>query len=188
MTNAHPLLLVAHPDNPPLPVERVVAAVCPLAEGGVRLRYRLACPADALRSVTPAPPGFADDLWRHTCFEAFFASTGGVAYREFNFSADGRWAGYCFDAWRERRADLRAQPPPRVAVAWRRQGLEVDAELSAALLDDTDCFDLGLSAVIEGRDGALGYWALRHGPGAADFHRRDGFCYRLARNRRGGPA
>ena len=89
MTNAHPLLLVAHPDNPPLPVERVVAAVCPLAEGGVRLRYRLACPADALRSVTPAPPGLST-------FERFMG--GGQDER----------AGALMEQFREMEARMRA--------------------------------------------------------------------------------
>jgi hypothetical protein len=39
---------------------------------------------------------------------------------------------------------------------------------------------MGLSAVIEERDGMLSYWALRHAPGKPDFHRRDGFALELA--------
>jgi hypothetical protein len=39
---------------------------------------------------------------------------------------------------------------------------------------------IGLSAVIEGKDGALSYWALRHAPGKPDFHHRRAFALELA--------
>ena len=35
--------------------------------------------------------GFADELWRHTCSEAFLAAGDGAAYHELNFSPSGRW-------------------------------------------------------------------------------------------------
>jgi hypothetical protein len=38
---------------------------------------------------------------------------------------------------------------------------------------------LALSAVIEEGDGTLSYWALKHGPGKADFHVPDGFALEL---------
>ncbi|MCB1907231.1 MAG: DOMON-like domain-containing protein [Rhodocyclaceae bacterium] len=181
MTPDAPLLLVAHPGNPPIAVERITVAVS--APGGaVRLHYRIRCGDDALHVPGRAAAGFADGLWRHTCFEAFFAPVGASAYREFNFSADGRWAGYCFANWRQRSGDLRGFPAPRLSVGWLDRALEVDVVLPAALLGDAERFDVGLSAVVEGRDRALGYWALSHAPGPPDFHRRAGFCYRLGRD------
>ena len=38
---------------------------------------------------------------------------------------------------------------------------------------------LGLSAVIEGADGGLSYWALRHPPGKPDFHHPEAFVLEL---------
>jgi hypothetical protein len=38
---------------------------------------------------------------------------------------------------------------------------------------------LGLAAVIEELDGARSYWALRHAPGAPDFHHVEGLALRL---------
>ena len=38
---------------------------------------------------------------------------------------------------------------------------------------------LGLSAVIEGADGSLSYWALVHPPGKPDFHNADCFALEL---------
>ena len=38
---------------------------------------------------------------------------------------------------------------------------------------------LALAAVVEETSGALSYWALRHPPGAPDFHHADGFVLAL---------
>lgn len=38
---------------------------------------------------------------------------------------------------------------------------------------------VGLSAVIEAKDGSLSHWALAHPPGAADFHHADCFVLEL---------
>src|SRR5580692_8689743 len=43
----------------------------------------------------------ADNLWKHTCFEAFMAVTGVPGYQELNFSPSQRWALYTFSAYRE---------------------------------------------------------------------------------------
>jgi hypothetical protein len=39
---------------------------------------------------------------------------------------------------------------------------------------------LALSAVVEERNGALSYWALRHSPGKPDFHHPEAFALELA--------
>jgi hypothetical protein len=38
---------------------------------------------------------------------------------------------------------------------------------------------LALSTVVEDRDGALSYWAIRHTPGRPDFHHPDAFALEL---------
>src|SRR5947209_6569670 len=41
-----------------------------------------------------------DELWRHTCFEAFVGSSLSVAYYEFNFAPSTQWAAYQFSDYR----------------------------------------------------------------------------------------
>src|SRR6266571_6800294 len=55
-----------------------------------------------ISDVAMPPPVAAaartDELWRHTCFEAFVGA--GVAYYEFNFAPSTHWAAYRFSSYR----------------------------------------------------------------------------------------
>jgi len=53
------------------------------------------------------------------------------------------------------------------------------AWLDLAKMDDLWPISLGLSAVLEDRDGGFSYWALVHPPGKPDFHHRDCFALTL---------
>ena len=88
----HPSSLSPCPETLSVEVER----------RGDRLWLRFVAEGDPDRIVWPsqAEPGRADDLWRHTCFEAFVGGEGG-GYWEFNLSPSGQWASYRFDAYRE---------------------------------------------------------------------------------------
>ena len=44
-------------------------------------------------------PG-SDELWQHTCFEAFVRASSGSEYYEFNFSPSTQWAVYRFTDYR----------------------------------------------------------------------------------------
>jgi len=68
---------------------------------------------------------------------------------------------------------------------------ENDAYLTAELdlsrmawLPTDQPWKLGLSAVIEERNGRKSYWALRHPAGQPDFHHPDCFALELAPARR----
>ena len=56
--------------------------------------------------------------------------------------------------------------------------LELHAHLAAQLLPPGELI-LGLTAVVENKDGSHRYWALRHPAGQPDFHHRDGFAFAL---------
>lgn len=122
--------------------------------------------ADFTRLQIPPrrPARFVDGLWRHTCFEVFLA-TRARAYREYNFSPSGEWAAYSFSSYRRRSNERMTRPRwnGRVATVLARGRLR-----------------LGLSAVIEEKNGTLSYWALRHAPGKPDFHHRRAFAMELA--------
>lgn len=143
-----------------------------LGEGArLGLDYALTGELDELHLPEPMPPGPADGLWRHTCFEAFLADAGSGAYREFNFSPSGQWAGYRFAA--RRTLDAAPEPSPVVpGLAWRSGPghLRLRAQLPAGVLPRCGAWRLGLSAVLEHHDGRLSYWALSHPGTHPDFH------------------
>lgn len=168
-----------HPGVAPVPALGLQATCAPSA-GGVRLRYRLSGALDALRLPAPVPaPAFTDGLWQGTCLEAFFGAAGDPAYHEFNFSPSGNWAAYRFSDYRRRDAFAPARPALRRVTAHGEE-LLLEAELPRAALPAGELLEVGLCAVLETRDGALGYWALAHPCERPDFHRRAGFCLRLA--------
>ncbi len=119
-----------------------------------------------------APAGRADELWRHTCFEAFVATERG--YREFNLSPSGQWAAYHFDDYR---SGMRAAD--EVATVAGLDGGSNYVALEGRIELPLGAARLGLSAVIETVDGAKTYWALTHPSDKPDFHHPDSFILDL---------
>ena len=118
----------------------------------------------------------ADELWRHTCFEAFLMADDGPGYREYNFSPSGEWGDYVFSDYRQ--AGIATDDSaPTIRVQRSAQRLALEAEVSLEPL--TRPIRLGLSAVVEAADGGLSYWALHHPPGMPDFHHIDAFALQL---------
>lgn len=122
----------------------------------------------------PRTPRFVDGLWRHTCCELFVARHGSPVYHELNFSPSGEWALYSFSDYRD--GGPLDQPVPLIRTS-RAEGTFV---LEAQVQWPEGPVLLGLSAVVEERNGALSYWALRHAPGKPDFHHRKAFALELA--------
>jgi len=147
-------------------------------DGVLALSYRLRADPAALRVPPAATPRRADGLWRHTCFEAFVHRPGAPGYLEFNFSPSGEWAAYRFDARRDGMHPLALSREPESRVTRLPDGLRLEVELLLPPPGDGSV-QLGLTAVVETAEGHLGYWALRHGPGAPDFHDPESFTLRL---------
>ena len=80
--------LTAHPSTPPGAVRRIEVLVR-RSPAGLELRYEVE--GDVGRVLIPPAraPRRADELWQHTCFEAFVGESGSPAYREFNLSPSG---------------------------------------------------------------------------------------------------
>ena len=97
-------------------------------------------------------------MWKATCFEAFLRAEGGEAYREWNFAPSGDWAAYDFTACREGMAEAGATAPyirMEDNLTWWALGATI------AVPADQQ-WQLGLSAVLEEKDGTKSYWALAH--------------------------
>jgi len=167
--------LAAHPVQPATFL-RVRAAAIPREGGGLRLAYTIAGDLDHIVLPDDGAALRVDGLWQHTCCEAFIAVAGEPAYREFNFSPAGAWAAYAFSDYRSRAA-LPLGPVPAIEChALGTQLLSLVVDLDAAWLPRVPRIRLGLSAVVETRDGARSYWALAHPAAQPDFHHRDAFA------------
>ena len=134
--------------------------------------------APASRFVIPqsASASRRDELWRATCFEAFLREEGKQAYVEWNFAPSLDWASYACSAPRAgmAQAEVEAEPYIRVEdnLTWWALGATIAIPAYAT-------FDVGLSAVIEEKDGNKSYWALAHPDGPPDFHDPTCFLARL---------
>lgn len=168
--------LIAHPSTSAVPARRVTVDVRRMPDGGLALGFRLEGRLDGVRIPPPGPPRRADGLWRHTCFEAFVALDGDAAYREVNVSPSGEWAVYAFRGYRDPLPLPDETVAPHVVVTWTTDRLALDATVPLPTAYGRAPLRVGLSAVVEATDGMLSYWALRHPPGAPDFHRADAFA------------
>ena len=124
-----------------------------------------------------------DELWQHTCFEAFVRASSDVGYYEFNFAPSTQWAAYRFSGYRSgmcAAAEVSA-PPIETQSSSDRYTMQVSLELNGLPeLPRTALWRLGLSALIEDTSGRMAYWALVHPPGKPDFHHADCFAHELS--------
>jgi hypothetical protein len=171
-------VLLPHPDSC-APEMAAVEVTGDLEDAGLRLDYSLR--GNRAAFLFPAPGQQLDiaRLWAHSCCEVFLASAGHRAYREYNFSPSGQWAVFDFSDTRQ----PAALPPPALpapAASWQYApaALNLRLHLPLAALPAAP-LQLALAVVLEGADGRLAYWALRHPPGAPDFHHPDQFALRL---------
>jgi hypothetical protein len=174
--------LFPHPDSPASPVELIEVDVMRAQNGEVTFFFIAFGKTSDVRLPLAGEPRRADELWRHTCFEAFFAPLAGEFYYEFNFSPSRAWAAYRFDSYRTGMARPEIEAP-RVQSKSLRSKFGVTAALGPKSLPDLmplESWRIGLSAVIEAKDGTRSYWALTHPPGKPDFHHPDCFAAELA--------
>jgi hypothetical protein len=169
-------MLKCHPLTPGAAVRRLEARVW-RTDGAraVAVAFTLDGDMARIRIPEPRPPRFADDLWKHTCFEIFVRHDGAEAYDEFNFSPSGEWAAYAFERYREGRRSNEDAADPQITVRRTAGGLELDARVQLDESSSGAMLKVGLTAVIEDIDGTLSYWALAHPAGKPDFHHADAF-------------
>jgi hypothetical protein len=124
-----------------------------------------------------ARPSRRDELWKTTCFEFFLAIKGQPQYWEFNMSPSGDWNVYRMDAYRK--VGFREEASmQRLPFEVRREegvfALHAIVDLKPVLLESQP-FEVGVTAVIQTKDGKETYWAMTHPAPDPDFHRRESF-------------
>ncbi len=179
--------LIAHADSHCTAVQALTVRALAERPAVLCLQFTLNGELGGLRIAAAAAPVRADELWRHTCFEAFVRRVGEPGYLEFNFSPSGAWQAYRFSDYRQGRLCAELPSPPQLTIGVRESAvrmeealvLEALVALPAPYADAPRGVHLAMSAVVEDEAGSLSYWALRHAAGRADFHHPDAFALQL---------
>jgi hypothetical protein len=175
------LNLVPHPSTPPAdPPFKVWASVDHASALGAvattNIWFGVGAPAERFVIGQSDVPSRRDELWRATCFEAFLKGEGD-AYREWNFAPSGDWAAYDFTLCRDGMSVAEVAAPyvrTEDNMTWWALGATFATQAGQP-------WQLGLSAVLEEKDGTKSYWALAHcNPDKPDFHLPDCFTAKLA--------
>ena len=145
--------------------------------GDVLVKFRIPGDTSGLRLPAKAASEFRHKLWEHSCFELFIRPDGSREYIELNFSPSTEWAAYGFDGYREAMRDLPLAPRKIIATASTSR-FELSARVPISEWESLP-WRVSVSAVLEEKDGARSYWALRHPPGKPDFHHPDCFALEL---------
>ncbi len=144
--------------------------------GALEVAFRLAGAVSSIRVPLLGATRPGSRLWEHTCFELFVARDLERAYYELNLAPSGEWAIYAFCDYRQAASLSREPAPPDISVRKSDELVELDARISLPELfpsNDPARWRIGLSAVVEERDGRRSYWALRHPRVRPDFHHPD---------------
>ena len=176
------LTLKRHPDSRGEAVASIDVEALRANDTTLVLHYSVAGKIKDIRLPAQTNPARVDELWRHTCFEAFVRDPGNGAYLELNFSPSTQWAAYRFGAYRSAMLIATEVEAPRIQTqsTGARFSLQTSVDLSRAqILPSAAVWQLGLSAVIEEEAGQMSYWALTHPSGKADFHHSDCFAQAL---------
>jgi len=177
---SHPFELVPHPD-PGIPEIRITGRI--ERRGNIlTVHYSVSGKIDEVLLPAPNPqPGRKEDLWLRTCFEFFLALPDQPQYWEFNFSPSGDWNAFRMDAYRRvgfREEELIQNPCLEIRNEIECFELEAVIDLNAILKSETQML-VGVTSVIQPRNGHETYWALTHPQPMADFHLRDSFILTL---------
>jgi hypothetical protein len=167
-----------HPGSLCAAATRIEVDIARPRPGSLTLSYVVSGRISDLRLPPIVAAARADELWRHTCFEAFVRPWAGPGYYEFNFSPSTQWAAYRFDSYRSGMRVATEIDAPRIEMRSTAESYTLQASLEFVGLSSP--LHLGLSAVLEETNGGKSYWALAHPPGKPDFHHADCFALELS--------
>jgi hypothetical protein len=187
MTGITRRILRVHPDTICAAVKQIEVEVARPRPGTLMFTYVITGRIDALAIPTLLSAARTDDLWQHTCFEAFLRIAGEEGYWEFNFAPSTQWAAYRFGGYRAERRNVSEIDAPAIAVETGAERYCLRASLNVERLQllapnpkaagGNFAGRFGLASVIEETSGHRSYWALAHPPGKPDFHHAD--CFTL---------
>ncbi|MEA2979599.1 MAG: hypothetical protein QOF09_1422 [Alphaproteobacteria bacterium] len=176
-------VLRLHPDSRCFAAAHVEVEVARRHADSLALSYIVTGKISDVHLPPVMAPARSDELWRHTCFEAFVRASSGAEYYEFNFAPSRQWAVYRFSSYRSGMCVAAEISPPPIEVGSSPDRYKLQATLELNRLSGLPrkaLWRLGLSALIEDTSGCKSYWALAHPPGKPDFHHTDCFAYEFS--------
>jgi hypothetical protein len=175
--------LTRHPDSTCVAATRIDVEVMRPSAGTLVLAYAVYGNIGDLRLPAITAPARSDELWQHTCFEAFLGTAAGAAYYELNFAPSTQWAAYRFGSYRNGVRVATEIGAPRIDLQSASDLYTLRASLKldglSALPRDVG-WRLGLAAITEDTRGGKSYWALAHPSGKPDFHHFDCFGHEFS--------
>ena len=187
------LSLRLHPDSLCFAATHIAVEVARPRAGSLVLSYFVTGKISDLRIPPVMAAARSDELWQHTCFEAFVRTSPGEAYYEFNFAPSTQWAAYRFDSYRSGMRVATEIGAPRIEVQSAPECYTLRASLGLDQLlppfppspacgggQGDAVWRLGLAAVLEETSDRKSYWALAHPPGKPDFHHSDCFAFEFS--------
>lgn len=119
-------------------------------------------------------PTRKDELWKTTCVEMFFGAENSTSYVEFNFSPSTDWNSYHFESERagmkpyDINSDVDSTLDPTTSA-------QVNFETELNMIPT----EIGVTAILQWKDGRTEYYALQHSKDKPDFHNRKDWIWRL---------
>lgn len=171
----------ASPDMADTSVFTVDASLVPDVAGFL-LEHRISGPGMATLALPPpaVKPARRDELWKHTCVEAFFAVADSRRYYEFNGSPSGDWALYQFEDYRQGMQSPPVKTAPRLLIREKQRDT-----LRLVWHVPFFCGEVleraGITTILRTAPdpGQFSYWALTHAGSRPDFHLRESFSLAL---------
>jgi hypothetical protein len=176
-------LLRLHPDSRCFAVTSVEVGVTRPRADSLVFSYIVTGKMSDVRMPPVTVAARSNDLWQHTCFEAFVCASSSTGYYEFNFAPSTQWAAYQFSSYRSGMREATEISAPLIEVRSKPDCYTLQASLELDRLSGLprqSVWRLGLSASIEDMSGHKSYWALVHPPGKPDFHHPDCFAHELS--------
>lgn len=178
-------LLSLHPDSRGSAAAHIEVRIARLRADSLMLSYTVTGKVSDIRLPPITATARSDQLWRHTCFEAFVRASSGTEYYEFNFAPSTQWAAYRFTKYRTGMCVAAEITAIQIEAQSRPDCYTLQASLELDRLSNlprSTLWRLGLSALIEDTSGRKSYWALAHPPGRPDFHHADCFGHEFSPN------
>jgi hypothetical protein len=171
MNNMIPLTPFSEEQRGPVVLFEVEVSLSP--EGLLWLHYIVDAAPEAVKLPLDCVPERTDNLWQSTCFEVFVQRPQDAGYLEYNFAPSSQWAAYRFSGYRSGMEDLPLESIPEIYLTGGEFWFTLEA--SVQLPPDWVGKEVmaNVTAVIESREGPLGYWAHKHPKEQPDFHDPD---------------
>lgn len=137
------------------------------------ITFRLEDPDDFIKGgfkelITHQKPIRANELWKETCFEAFWSEPESQKYWEFNYSTSGKWNLYFFE-------EYRSPSPPKESSDFEFKSVNLEGNILSLRLQSEKIYqniEASLCAVIKTKKEEVYYFSTIHQGEKADFHLR----------------